>query len=389
MLVIALVCLAQIVVAANFHHLTFRNTKQGSRGITSSDLQNLKSLNCRIMSTKQNRRRKQTLPTRSAVIPDLMMTETQWDASSNHGQGKRNFQTSQILNSKQKSSCAEKENHKQRSHSFGRFDEYKSQFLSPAQMVVARKHFCHFQPTHQLIISATTVHPWRGEKIKALEGYFELFLGKTKLTKKSRKRHKRSGRGARFARGGGHWRHQCPLVKNWNSGNKPQFGLSFLWHRKFSFQINMNSKKLSGIRKVVTSVMPNMGFPGCYAGDGPEKDNIGGQTVAPPNNSPKDVSFHRHGFYARKIRISAYPSVTCVNSERHEFHVGDKLIKLRGLDTLPMEQYEVDAMLTSEHIDPFVVCTTAELNRRRHRVENMSEEQRERHRARKRISGVL
>jgi hypothetical protein len=77
-----------------------------------------------------------------------------------------------------------------------------------------------------------------------------------------------------------------------------------------------------------------------------------------------------------------------VNSDKHQFNVGDKLIELQGMDTKLMNQKDIDAALISQDICSFVICSPAELDRRRKRVENMSEEQIERQRARKRVAGV-
>ena len=135
-----------------------------------------------------------------------------------------------------------------------------------------------------------------------------------------------------------------------------------------------------------------MAFPGCYAGDGPNGDTVETATSETTSNthstsSVEDISFRHQGFYARK-RHHGYPSVTCVNSDQHPFNVGDKLIELQGLDTKSMNQRDIDAVLISQEICRFVICSPPELDRRRRRVENMSEEQIERQRARKRVAGV-
>ena len=104
-------------------------------------------------------------------------------------------------------------------------------------------------------------------------------------------------------------------------------------------------------------------------------------------NRVEDISLRHHGFYARK-RHHGYPSVTCVNTDRHQFNVGDKMIELQGSDTKAMQQRDIDAILLSPNTCDFVICCAAELDRRRKRVANMSAEQIERQRARKRVAGV-
>ena len=139
---------------------------------------------------------------------------------------------------------------------------------------------------------------------------------------------------------------------------------------------------------IFARVTPDMAFPGLYSDDRQIGDTThDGKREKPFNaystNSPEDVSFRHHGFYASK-RHHGYPSVTCVNSDMHKFHVGDKLIELRGMDTKAMKQRDIDAVLISQDTCAFVICSAVELSRRRKRVENMSEEQIERQRERKR-----